>query len=1003
MPARWSSSFHVKSLPPRPSLAALALTATCLVAGTPAPTPAAEIRSPAMTEEIPNGVIIPLEQGLLRLELCAENIVRVAFARDRAFFSRESLSLDPARPRKDVAWKLEETPSTITLATSRLSVRIDRASGRVAFFDAAGRPVLAERTGGRTLEAAEVQGEKTFHVRQAWEPRDDESLHGLGCHHLGLMDIKGYDLDLWQHNGTIALPFLVSSAGYGIFWDNPSYTRFGDLRQPEPPPAARLFGVDGKPGGLTGSYFADGEFRQLVATRVDDAIDITPPPPMPRPAELDAPQALATSPDQSGATPPPSAAAHAWATRNNRHVHPALDVTGNISVRWEGFIEPEVSGDHTLHTFSNCGLKVWVDDRLVIDHWRQGWLPWKDVARIRLEAGRRHKLRVEWVRDDNPPRLQVKWKTPPASADTSLWSEVGEGTDYYLVFGPRLDDVIAGYRQLTGPARLLPKWAFGLWQSRQRYETQQTSIDVVAEFRRRGIPLDVIVQDWFYWTRTGWGSHEFDPERFPDPDGWIRTLHEKHNARLLLSVWPKFYPGTANFDAFKQRGWLYQPNLDQGIRDWTGGAFTYYDAFNADARRLYWAQIERALFRRGVDAWWLDGTEPDLLPSPTLEGAHTHMMPTAGGTAARVLNAFPLQNARAVYEGQRGTAPDQRVVILTRSGFAGQQRFAGAVWSGDISSTWTAMAKQIPAALGWSLSGMPYWTMDVGGFSVPDRFKPENARPEDIEEWRELNTRWFQFGTFVPMLRIHGERPWREMWEFGGEAHPACQTQLKFDRLRYRMLPYIYSVAGAVTSEGASFLRPLVMDFPGDTTARAIGDQYLFGPALLVSPVTSFGARSRAVYLPATAGGWYDFWTGANLPGGRTIDAPAPYEALPLHVRAGSIVPYGPEMKWAMEKPDDPITLTVYTGANGSFTLYDDDGLTNGYERGLSSRIPLRWDEATRTLTIGAREGTFPGMLAERTFAIVFVSPQKPVGFSFAPVVDQTLRYSGDALTVRGP
>jgi alpha-D-xyloside xylohydrolase len=376
------------------------------------------------------------------------------------------------------------------------------------------------------------------------------------------------------------------------------------------------------------------------------------------------------------------------------------------------------------------------------------------------------------------------------------------------------------------------------------------------------------------------------------------------------------------------------------------------------------------------------------------------MMPTAGGTAARVLNAFPLQNARAVYEGQRSSAPDQRVVILTRSGFAGQQRFAGAVWSGDISSTWTAMAKQIPAALGYAAAGMPYWSMDCGGFSVPERYSAENPTSADLADWRELYTRWFQFATFVPLLRSHGERPLREMWFFGGEDDPAYRTQLKFDRLRYRLLPYIYSLAGAVTHEGGSFMRPLVMDFPGDARACAIGDQYLFGPALLVNPVTQPQARSRAVYLPATPGGWYDFWSGAAVAGGRAIDAPAPYEALPLYVRAGSILPSGPDLQYANEKPADPVTLHVYAGADGRFTLYEDDGATYGYERGECARIPLRWDDAARTLTIGARVGSFPGMLQERTFRVVLVAPGRPVGYDSAPTEGRTLHYTGEAVTV---
>jgi alpha-D-xyloside xylohydrolase len=457
--------------------------------------------------------------------------------------------------------------------------------------------------------------------------------------------------------------------------------------------------------------------------------------------------------------------------------------------------------------------------------------------------------------------------------------------------------------------------------------------------------------------------------------------------------------GTKNFEAMQERGFLYQPNLHEKIVDWLGHADTFYDAFNPEARKLFWAEVKPALFDKGVDAWWLDASEPDLLPTPTLEGQRTFVHPTAMGAGARPLNAYPLVHSEGVYEGQREAAPDRRVAILTRSAFAGEQRYGAATWSGDISSTWTAMRKQIPAGLGFSISGLPYWSMDTGGFSVPARFAAESPKPEDVEEWREMNARWVEFGAFVPLFRMHGEYPNREMWFFGGEASPAYQTMLKFDRIRYRLLPYVYSLAGAVTHEDGTIMRPLVMDFRADARAREVTDQYMFGPALLVNPVTTFKARSRQVYLPRAD--WYDFWTGAAVAGGKTIDAPAPYDAMPAYVRAGSIVPFGPELQYTDEKPADPITLYVYTGADGAFTIYEDDGVSYGYERGAFARIPVRWDERAKTLTIGRREGSFPGMLAERTFEVVFVSKAKPVGFSFAPKADRAVTYRGEAVVVR--
>jgi alpha-D-xyloside xylohydrolase len=344
--------------------------------------------------------------------------------------------------------------------------------------------------------------------------------------------------------------------------------------------------------------------------------------------------------------------------------------------------------------------------------------------------------------------------------------------------------------------------------------------------------------------------------------------------------------------------------------------------------------------------------------------------------------------------------PDQRVFILTRSGFAGTQRYAAATWSGDVSSTWTALRKQIPAGLGFCLSGIPYWTSDSGGYTMESRFSAANPKPADFQEWCELNARWFEFATFCPLTRLHGELKPREPWTFGGDSGLASRTIVKFDQLRYRMLPYIYSVAGEVTLDAGTMMRPLVMDFPNDTKAREITDEYMFGPAFLVAPVTMYEARSRNVYLPSTAGDWFDFWTGASIAGGATLDAPAAYDSMPLFIRAGSIIPFGPELQYTGQKPADPITLFVYAGHDGTFALYEDDGLTYGYEKGAYARIPIKWDDTAKSLTIGKRAGKFPGMLSKRTFNVVLVTRNKPVGFSFTPTADRTVTYRGKELKV---
>jgi alpha-D-xyloside xylohydrolase len=927
--------------------------------------------APGTVRHVPDGIVVAVGDSLLKLEVCAADVVRVAYAKDEAFFARKSLA---AQPRRCDGAKFDVTQDAgaATLATSKLRARVDLATGRVAFLDASGAPVLEEKEGGRVVMPAVVQGEHTNHVRQEWLPAADEGLYGLGENQMGLLDLKGYDLDLWQHNGTIVIPFLVSSRGWGILWDNTSFTRFGDLRELAPIPVDLLYDAHGKRGGLTGAYYSGAHFEKRVGERVDRVIDF----------QLSSKE-----------------------KKPNSLIFAGLP-EGPASVRWSGEFEAPATGDYQFQVFYNSGAKLWIDDKLVVNHWRQFWLPWKDVAKVHLEGKRRHKVRLEWSKDQNMETVQLLWKPPApagtAAPSTSLWSEVGDGVDYTFVYGPEIDAVVAGYRRVTGQAPMIPRWAMGLWQSRQRYETSKQSLDVVDGFRSRHIPFDNIVQDWFYWRENAWGSQEFDLARFPDPDKWVRDIHDRH-ARVMISVWGKYYPGTKNFEAMRSAGFLYHLNIAEGLRDWVGDGgypYTFYDAFNPEAGKLFWSQMNKGIFSKHVDAWWLDAPEPDLLPLPTLEGQKTHMHPTALGSGSRMLNAYSLANSKSVYEGQRATAPNQRVFILTRSAFAGQQRYGAAVWSGDITSTWTALREQIPAGLGLSVSGLPYWSMDIGGFSVPARFSTDKPTAEDAEEWRELNTRWFQFGTFVPLLRVHGETPKREMWELGGESHAAYKTEVKFDQLRYRLLPYVYSLAGAVTHDGGTMMRPLVMDFRTDAKVRDVSDQYMFGPAFLVSPVTTYKARSRAVYLPRAAG-WYDFWTGAAVGSAKTIDAPAPYESMPLHVRAGAIVPTGPEIMYTDEKPADPITLWVYTGADGTFTLYEDDGVSYGYEKGAASRIPVRWNDATRTLTIGKRDGAFPGMPKQRTFEVVFVSKDKPVPFTFTPKADKTVRYDGASVDVK--
>ena len=546
--------------------AALCLSALILHAAPPTPAvPAAPVAR--KIDRQPDGLTLHLDAGDLRIQLLSDSIVRVAFARSADFFSRASLDVLP-NPSLTSGWKLAERPASFVLTTAKLHVIVDRTSGAVSFTDAAGRPILSEAAGSRTLEPASVQGEDTFHIQQKWKAQPDESLYGLGQMQLGITDIKGYDLDLWQHNTNIVVPFLVSSRGYGILWDNTSFTRFGDLRPFVAIPPANLYDADGKPGGLT---LAPIDSSQPPSQSPGIGIDMrrNRPPGGGRPAPLKA-------------------------------------------QRWQGSVLAPVTGDYQFQAYSNGGIKAWFDGKLVMDHWRQSWNPTNDQVLVHLLAGHKYPIKIE-----NDPEQQSTltflWKTPPPTSDTSLWSQVGDGIDYTFVYGPSADQVIAGYRLLTGRATMLPNWVFGLWQSRQRYETADQSLDVVKQFRQRQIPFDNIVQDWQYWRADAWGSHQFDPTRFPDPVAWINSLHDLH-AHLMISVWGKFNHNTDNAKEMNARGFLYQPNLTEHIRDWIGQPYTFYDAFNPDARKLFWSQIDTALFAKGIDAWWMDATEPDLCP-----------------------------------------------------------------------------------------------------------------------------------------------------------------------------------------------------------------------------------------------------------------------------------------------------------------------------------------------------------------------------------------------------
>lgn len=753
----------------------------------------------------------------LKIETYGQKIVRVVKSPVIEKLNKQSLSV--ILPQGGSVINQQETPTEFVLTTQKLKIKINKQTGTIGFFDLGNRLLLSESANKPTfLPTTDVNGE-SYKIKQQFKLSGSEAVYGLGQDQRGIINFRNHTLLLKQRNMYVANPFLLSSKGYGLLWDNYSVTNFSD--------------------------------------------------------------------DNSG---------------------------------------------------------------------------------------------------------------------TSFESEIGDCIDYYFVYGGSADGTISAYRELTGSAPMYGKWVFGLWQCRERYQSQDEIIGVVQKYRDLKVPLDNIVQDWRYWgmEENVWNSTEFGNPAFPDPKGMIDKIHNNH-AHIMISVWPSFGDSTAIYKELNKNNLLFN------FRTWPSTEkVKVYDAFNPKARDIYWKHINKNLFSIGMDAWWIDATEPE---QGDRQGKIDSTQ-TALGSFKRFGNAFPLETNKGVYENQRKTSSDKRVFILTRSAFTGQQRFGASTWSGDIEGTWNVFHNQIAAGVNFSLSGIPYWTTDIGGFWARPELYPKGVA--DVA-YQELYVRWFQFGAFSPLFRSHGTNTPREIYQFGEKGYWAYDVQEKYINLRYRLLPYIYSQSWRVTSEGASIMRGLVMDFPTDTTALNVTNQYMFGPSILVTPVTeplyttrdgNLGksdfsrTKSTAVYLPESQG-WFDFWTGEKFSGGKMVSKETPIDILPLYVKAGSIIPLGPTMQYATEKKADPIELRVYTGADADFVLYEDENDNYNYEKGVYSLIPIHWYEKAKTLTIGKQKGEFPGMLQKRTFRIVFVRDNFGVSELETTQPSSNVIYSGDKISIK--
>lgn len=572
--------------------------------------------------------------------------------------------------------------------------------------------------------------------------------------------------------------------------------------------------------------------------------------------------------------------------------------------------------------------------------------------------------------------------TPQELAFNSL----GHCADYYFMYGGNADGTIAQIRDLTGKAPMLPLWAYGFFQSKERYHTQDESLDVLKKYRELRIPIDVMIQDWRYWaeynkTDSAWNSHSFDPERFPEPKKWADEIH-KLNAKLMIVAWPGFGPKT------EQRKELDAKNMIINFNTWPpqSGARPY-DVFNPEALDIYWKYLNKGIFSYiNNDGWWLDSTEPDHIDRKESD----YDLPTHLGSYRSVKNAYSVMHNSGIATHQKKLTKNKRVVILTRSGFVGQQRYGSNTWSGDVASTWDMLEKQIPAALNFTLMGIPNWNSDIGGFFAGRWNQGGGAKNP---KYQELYVRWMQFGVFSPMMRSHGTELPREIWNFGSRGEWCFDAQEKAINLRYRLLPYIYSTSWDVSDNNGTFMRPLIMDFAEDKNTHNLGSEYLFGRSILVAPVTKPDVKTWSVYLPKGAE-WWDFWESKKVNGGQSISREVPKDIIPVYVKAGSILPWGPAVQYSGEKKWSNLEIRIYPGADGEFTLYEDENDNYNYEKGMYSTIRFQWDDAKRQLTIEDRNGKFPGMLKSRKFTICMVDDGVNKGMETA-VPTKSVSYNG--------
>lgn len=936
----------------------------------------------------------------IRLQVVSDRIIRVQATAEQGFRSKQSLIIVPQNSKAQ--YKVEEQGDDLIITTAAMRAVLNEATGQIIFYDLKNQVLLKEvAQGGKTFKPFTVPDREIgvdiakvpeaqkhgWSWRALFDSPDNEAFYGLGQHQSEELNMKGKNEDLFQYNTKVSVPFVISNKNYGILWDSYSYSRWGnpdDYLQLNR--AFKLYDKDGKEGQLTGTYVAKNG-QKIV--RGEDSIYFEYA--MPETSEI------CNKTDKGGI----------------QNLPKGFALNGS-KVVYEGYVEAPTNSFYQFILYYAGYMKIYIDGKLVVpERWRTAWNPNSYKFETAIQKGKKTPIRIEWQPDGDVSYCGLRVAAPRSEAEKnqlSIWSEMSPDMDYYFIAGKDMDEVISGYRTLTGKAPVYPKWVLGFWQSRERYQSSMDIEENMKKFRDLKIPVDNIVQDWNYWKLDSWGSHEFEAARYPNPQAMLDSVHALHG-RFMISVWPKFYDTVKNYKELDAKGWMYHQAIKDDIHDWLGFRGSFYDAYDAGARKMFWRQMDENLYTKykfGIDAWWMDASEPNVRDCTPMWYRKALSGPTALGTATEYFNAYSIVNADAIYNGQRSVNPNQRVFLLTRSGFAGEQRYSTATWSGDIATRWEDMRAQMTAGLNYSMAGLPFWGMDQGGFCVENRyvaaqqeFDKTGKENADLKEWRELQARWNQFGCFVPLYRAHGQWPLREVWNIAPADHPAYKTIVAYDKLRYRLMPYLYSMAGMVHLKDYTMMRGLVMDFNGDDKVLDIKDQWMFGSALMACPVGEYQKYSREVYLPKQKG-WYDFYTGAYHAGGQAIVADAPYDKIPVFIPEGAILPIGPEMQWSDEKKPELIDLYVYAGKDGSYTLYEDEGTNYNYEKGKYAVIDFKYDDARKQVTIGARKGSFDGMLQKRRFNIILVDQKKQQGVNLAKSPKgKVVKYSGQAMTVK--